>query len=132
MDIIGHGVDVTDIDTFDRLLGDRDGDFLTRCFTESEIRSAGNLTNSTEHFAGKFAAKEAVAKALGTGFDGDVAQSDIEVMNSGRGQPTITLHGEAAKVAAQLHISKWCISISHSRTVAIASAIALGFESKTD
>ena len=118
MDIIGHGIDVTDIDTFDRLLGDRDGDFLIRCFTESEIRSAGNLANSTEH--------------LGTGFDGSVAPSDIEVMNSGRGKPTITLHGEAAKVAAQLHISTWCISISHSRTVAIASAIALRFESSTD
>jgi holo-[acyl-carrier protein] synthase len=132
MDIIGHGIDVIDIDTFDRLLGDCNGDFLIRCFTEAEIRSAGNLTNSTEHFAGKFAAKEAVAKALGTGFDGIVAPSDIEVMSSGRGKPTITLHGEAAKVAAQLHISTWCISISHSRTVAIASAIALRSESRAD
>jgi holo-[acyl-carrier protein] synthase len=132
MDIIGHGIDVTDIDTFDRLLADRDGDFLIRCFTETEIRSAGNLANSTEHFAGKFAAKEAVAKALGTGFDGSIAPSDIEVTNSGRGNPTVTLHGEAAKFAAQLHISKWCISISHSRTVAIASAIALRSELRTD
>ena len=132
MDIIGHGIDVTDIDTLDRLISDRDGDFLIRCFTESEIRSAGSLTNSTEHYAGKFAAKEAVAKALGTGFDGSVAPSDIEVMNSERGKPTITLHGEAAKVAAQLHISKWYITISHSRTVAIASAIALRSESRTD
>jgi holo-[acyl-carrier protein] synthase len=132
MDIIGHGIDVTDIDAFDRLLGDRDGDFLIRCFTESEIRSAANLTNSTEHFAGKFAAKEAVAKALGTGFDGGVAPSDIEVMNSGRGEPIIILHGEAAKVAAELCISRWCISISHSRTVAIASVIALRSESDTD
>jgi len=116
---------VIDIVTFGRLLDDRQSDFITRCFTEREKLSVNDSINSTEHLAGKFAAKEAVAKALGTGFDGTVAQSDIEVMSTDKGEPTITLRGGAAEVPALLQISKWCVSISHSHTVAVASAIAL-------
>jgi holo-[acyl-carrier protein] synthase len=125
MDIVGHGIDVTDIQSFGRLISDREGDFVVRCFTESERLSVNDTVNSTQHLAGKFAAKEAIAKALGTGFDGTVAPSDIEVLNTAKGEPTINLRGGAAEVAAQLHISRWCVSISHSETVAFASAIAL-------
>lgn len=125
METIGHGIDVIDIGAFGRLLEVRESDFIMRCFTENERLSVGESVNSTEHLAGKFAAKEAVAKALGTGFDGRVAPSDIEVMSTDGGQPSVKLRGGAAEVAAQLHISKWCVSISHSPTVVIASAIAL-------
>jgi holo-[acyl-carrier protein] synthase len=126
MDNIGHGIDVIDIEAFSRLLDDPDSDFIVRCFTESERSSAENSVDRTPHFAGKFAAKEAVAKALGTGFDGNVAPSDIEILNREKGEPTVILHGGAAAVAEQLHISKWHVSISHSPMVAIASVIALG------
>lgn len=128
MGIVGHGIDVVDIVSFGQLLNDREGDFITRCFTERERLAVDDTVNCTEHLAGKFAAKEAVAKALGTGFDGNVVQSDIEVMNTDKGEPTITLRGGAAEVAANLEISKWRVSISHSRTLAIASAIALSGE----
>ena len=126
MDIVGHGIDVTDIEVFSQLLDDREGDFYIRCFSETERLSVDNSVNSTQRLAGKFAAKEAVAKALGTGFDGSVAPSDIEILNTEQGEPAISLRGGAAAVAAQLHISKWHVSISHSPTVAIASVIALG------
>jgi holo-[acyl-carrier protein] synthase len=95
-------------------------------FIEQFRNYVDDSVNSTQRFAGKFAAKEAVAKALGTGFDGSVAPSDVEVLNTESGEPTIKLRGQAAEVAARLHISQWCVSISHSPTVAIASVIALG------
>jgi len=125
MEVVGHGVDATDIESFGLLLGDRDGDFLIRCFSESERAGVEGTVNATQHLAGKFAAKEAVAKALGTGFDGNVAPSDIEILTTEKGAPTITLRGGAAEIAAKLKVSKWHISISHSLTVAIASVIAL-------
>jgi holo-[acyl-carrier protein] synthase len=128
MGIVGHGIDIADIESFGRLLDDREGDFFVRCFTESERLSVNDTINSIQRLAGKFAAKEAVAKALGTGFDGSVAPSDIEVLSTDKGDPIINLHGGAAEAAAGLHISKWWVSISHSPIVAIASVIALSDE----
>ena len=125
MNIVGHEIDVTDIERFGRLINDRGGDFIVRCFTSRKKLGMNDTVNSTQNLAGKFAAKEAVAKALGTGFDGTVAPSDIEVLNTAKGEPTINLRGGAEKVARELRISRWCLSISHSETVAIASAIAL-------
>lgn len=125
MNVIGHGIDVVDLEGLRRLLTD---DFLTRCYTDNERNSVSGSVNYVQRLAGKFAAKEAVAKALGTGFDGTVSPSDIEVINTASGRPSVILRGESATLAAQLNISRWLVSISHSETAAIASAIALSLE----
>ena len=75
--------------------------------------------------SGLFAAKEAVSKALGTGI-GVVHWRDIEIIHLPTGQPTVQLHGMAAKVAQELGLSQWSVSISHDRNKAVAVAVALG------
>lgn len=126
MRIIGHGIDLIDLDKFGRLVDEPETDFVTRCFTTAERAYAEDGPNRTRRLAGRFAAKEAVAKALGTGFDGNVAPQDIEIKNQSTGQPAVILHGAAADIAANLGVMSWQISISHADTVAIASVIALG------
>ena len=78
-----------------------------------------------EHLAGRFAAKEAVLKVLGTGWRGGIAWTDVEVTKEASGLPRIVLSGECARVAEQIGIARWHISISHIETHATASAIGL-------
>lgn len=125
MDTIGHGIDVVDIERFSRLIDDSENDFVTRCFTSVERADVQNLSDSRQRLAGRFAAKEAVAKALGTGFDGRVAPLEIEIVNQPTGEPLVKLYGETAEVAAGLGVTLWRVSISHSHTIAVASVIAL-------
>jgi holo-[acyl-carrier protein] synthase len=126
MNVIGHGIDVVELERFARLVEEPESDFLSRSFTADERSCTYETSDNGHHIAGRFAAKEAVAKALGTGFDGNVGPMDIEVFGQPSGAPTIKLHGGAAEVAAELKISRWLISVSHSQTIAMASAIALG------
>jgi holo-[acyl-carrier protein] synthase len=127
MEILGHGIDIVELDRFAVLLCEPDGDFLSRCFTSAERGRAaeGALSHRTQSLAGKFAAKEAVAKALGSGFDGTIGPLNIEITNDSVGVPQVVLHGNAADLAAALGISSWRVSISHAGGVAIASALAL-------
>ena len=126
MKIIGHGIDLIDLDKFAGLIDDPETDFVTRCFADAELTDAGDGPDRIRRLAGRFAAKEAIAKALGTGFDGNVAPQEIEIRNRPSGGPEVVLHGAAADVAANLGISSWQLSISHADTAAVASAIALG------
>ena len=126
MNIIGHGIDLIDLDKFGRLVDEPETDFLTRCFTTAERAYAEDGPNRIRRLAGRFAAKEAVAKALGTGFDGNVAPQDIEIKNQLSGPPEVVLHGAAADVAVNLGVMSWQLSISHADAVAMASVIALG------
>lgn len=126
MKIIGHGIDLIDLDKFAGLIDDPETDFVTRCFTDAELTDAGDGPDRIRRLAGRFAAKEAIAKALGTGFDGKVAPHEIEIRNRPSGRPEVVLHSAAADVATNLGISSWQLSISHADTAAVASAIALG------
>lgn len=126
MIILGHGVDVVELESFAQLVNAADGDFLIRCFTAAERQSVQGSVDYIQSLAGKFAAKEAVAKALGTGFDSEVAPIEIEILVGGNGQPYVCLHSEAAECARIQGVSNWTVSISHSRSVAIASVIAIG------
>lgn len=126
MKIVGHGIDVVDIEKIIRLVEDAESDFLIRCFTRAEREDVQNHSDRSQYLAGRFAAKEAVAKAIATGFDGSVSPVEIEILNQRSGLPSVTLYGAAAEVAERLGISLWRISISHADTVAVASAIALG------
>jgi holo-[acyl-carrier protein] synthase len=127
MEVIGHGIDVVELERFERLLSEDEDDFLSRCFTPAEQSKAGAGAISKRHetLAGNFAAKEAVAKALGSGFDGSIGPLDIEIANDVTGAPQVILHDAALALAGTLGISTWRLSISHAGPIAVASVLAL-------
>jgi holo-[acyl-carrier protein] synthase len=127
MHLIGHGIDLVANDRIARML-DRHGEpFVTRCFTEAERAYCdANPKRRVEHYAARFAAKEAVLKALGTGWAGGITWQDVVVTRTDRGQPGVELTGIAAAVADQRGVDHWLLSLSHTDTHAIASAIGVG------
>jgi holo-[acyl-carrier protein] synthase len=122
--IVGHGIDVVELKSIEDRLDVEDGDWVEGAFSREEQEQADPPPNRVQYFAGRYAAKEAVAKALGTGFTEDVAWLDIEILRAHSGAPEVRLSEGAHVVARTLGISRWFISISHSGTYAIASAIA--------
>ena len=100
--------------------------FLQRVFTKREILYCSSRRSSTQHYAGRWAAKEAALKALGTGWARGVHWTDIEVQNEAGGKPTIILANRADEIAASLGIQQMLISISHCRNYAIAYVNAVG------
>ena len=119
--IFGVGTDIIEIDRFQKNgkpLGDR---FMARCFTEREQEHLNN--RHIQNVAGYFAAKEAVAKALGTGFVG-FGPSAIEIIHNEAGKPEVNLHAGAAKTAESAGVRQIEVSISHCKTYATAFAIA--------
>ena len=126
MMIISHGIDLVDIASTERLLAEPSNQFLARCFTLQEQSDVGEGLERAARLSGRFAVKEAVLKALGTGFGNSVSFRDVEVVLLTSGSPTIVLHGEAAQLAVSLGISRWLVSTSHEGNVAVASVIALG------
>ena len=126
MPILGHGIDIVETSRIQRLVDDHGQHFLDRVFTPGEqAYCSANKKRFYEHLAGRFAAKEAVLKVLGTGWRGAIAWTDIEVTKEESGQPKIKLTGECERIAKQLGISLWHISISHIETHATASAIGM-------
>jgi holo-[acyl-carrier protein] synthase len=125
MDIIGLGLDATDIpriaETYARY-GDR---FLRRVFTDGEIAYCTRRRDPVPHLAGRFAAKEAAMKALGTGHSRGVLWKDVEVVRHG-GPPQLRLHGGAAKRAAEMRVGKSLLTITHSESLALAEVLLLG------
>jgi holo-[acyl-carrier protein] synthase len=124
--IHGLGTDIVEITRIREMI-ERHGEFfLERCFTPKEIAWAQKYKDNASRFAGRWAAKEAVVKALGTGFVRGVTFHDIEILPLHTGQPTVQLTGGAQKMATQLGISEIKISISHSEDYAVATAIGVG------
>ena len=125
MDIIAHGIDLVDFPRIQEMI-ERHGDrFLNRVFTAAEQRYARAHRNAVETYAGRFAAKEAVLKLVGTGWRGKIAWTDIEVTNNPAGQPEVTLSGEVKEIAGRLGIRQISLSITHTANFAIASAVGL-------
>ncbi|MCH2210798.1 MAG: holo-ACP synthase [Fuerstiella sp.] len=123
--IRGIGTDIVEIERIRRMI-DRHGDsFLQRCFTPAEIEFACKYKDSSVRFAGRWAAKEAVVKVLGTGFVRGITFHDIEVLSLHTGQPAIELSGQAARNAVQQQIQRILVSISHAKLYATATAIGL-------
>lgn len=123
--IVGVGTDIVEIVRIGEMI-ERHGElFLQRVYTEQEIRYCQQRKESIQHYAGRWAAKEAVMKTLGTGFTKGVGWKDIEVCNEKSGQPLILLTGGAARVATGLGIGSVLITISHCRAYATATAIAM-------
>lgn len=127
MKIVGHGIDLVEVARIEKMLADHGERFEQRVFTAAEIAYAtGRPRRRAEHLAARFAMKEAVLKALGTGWRGGIRWTDIEVRADALGKPLIHLEGEALEIAQARGATKWAITISHAGGFAMASAIATG------
>jgi len=125
MEIVAHGIDLVDFPRIEEMARRHGPRFLDRIFTASEQAYADENKNGMEKLAGRFAAKEAILKLMGTGWRGKIAWTDIEIVNSPSGQPEVNLSGEVEKIAAKLGIKHISVSITHTANFAIASAVAL-------
>ncbi len=124
MRIIGHGVDLVSVADMRRWIEDPRDPLTRRCFTQIELEEIGYGPDRIERLAGRFAAKEAVLKALGTGFGAGIAFSDVTIYRTPGAAPQVALAGGAAAIADGLGITTWRLSISHAGEMAIASVIA--------
>jgi holo-[acyl-carrier protein] synthase len=123
-DIIGLGIDATDIPRIAATL-ERYGDrFTNRIFTDGEIAYCRRRREPAIHFAGRFAAKEAAMKALGTGHSQNVLWRDVEVVRRG-GPPQLQFHGGAARRFAAIGAQSSLLTITHSETLALAQVLIL-------
>ncbi len=118
---ISVGIDIIEIARIQHVLDDFGERFLNRCFTEFE---RSRFRNRTEELAGRFAVKEATSKALGTGIRG-IKWREMETQVNRRGKPVLVLHGDAKARAELLGLTEFTVSITHSRTDAMAIVIAL-------
>jgi holo-[acyl-carrier protein] synthase len=117
---------LVDVAELRRWIDDLRDPLIPRCFTQAELDEIGDGADRIERLAGRFAAKEAVLKALGTGFGGGVAFTDVVINRVPGAAPEVRLAGGAAQAAAALGVTAWRISISHAGGMAMASALALG------
>jgi holo-[acyl-carrier protein] synthase len=119
---LATGVDLIEIARIEEVVARHGKRYLERIYTPAELEQCGKRTES---LAGRFAAKEAVAKALGCGI-GDVTWQEIEVVGDENNAPGLTLHGAALKKANELGLSTWSVSISHSQSHSVALVVAIG------
>lgn len=124
--ILGTGIDVIDFAKLDHAISEHGERFLRKVFSESEIRYCRARAKPVQHFAGRFAAKEAVMKALHTGWSEGINWKDIEVFVKDSGRPEVVLTGGARERAQKIGLKTIHLSISHSGDYAIASAILEG------
>jgi len=120
--IIGIGIDIADQKRLQQSLERHGEHIVQRIFTEKEIMACQRYREKTEHYAGKFAVKEAFMKAIGIGF-GQVEFKEIEVLNRENGAPYIVTSGKAKKAIEKLDITNIHVSISHDANIAVAVVI---------
>ena len=119
---LATGVDLIEISRIEEVIARHGKHFLERIYTPAELDYCGKRAES---LSGRFAAKEAVAKALGSGI-GDVSWKEIEVLGDEQNAPTLTLHGAAKQKAEDLGLKIWSVSISHSQSHSVAFVVAIG------
>jgi holo-[acyl-carrier protein] synthase len=124
--IIGLGVDITQIDRIEATIERRGRPFLERVFTPSEIAYCDSHRHRAERFAGRFAAKEAAMKALGTGWARGVRWIDIEVVREPSGKPSLRLAGAACEIASGLGVKNIALTITHDGNTALALVLFEG------
>ena len=125
MRIIGHGVDLVDNERIERIWKQHPDRFLARILTAAERSYCGRMKNPIPNIAGRFAAKEAILKVIGTGWRGGIAWTDIEILNDPSGRPHVSLAGHTQEIAHRLGISQIMLSITHTDKQAVASAIGI-------
>ena len=124
MNILRTGIDLIEVSRFSSQKPEIRERFISRVFTEAEQAYCAGLD---QHLAGRFAAKEAVAKVLGCGI-GSVSWQEIEILNDESGMPVLHLHGKAAEFSDQLGLKLWSVSITHLKEYAAATAVAMGVD----
>ncbi len=122
-EIVGVGVDLCDVDRLRRTVTRTPG-FVGRVYTVAEQEYCRRARDPAERFAARFAAKEAVLKAMGAGLGASPLRA-IEVVRADSGAPSVVLHGAAASLAAERGVTAWKLSLTHTRTLAEAVAVAL-------
>ena len=122
MALAGIGVDMLEIARMEKALARRPS-FATRVFTPVERKYCERMARPAQHYAARFAAREAVLKALGTGFSEGIGFKDVSVTNDEWGKPIAVLSGRAAEVAAERGVQEVALSLSHTRDVAVANAV---------
>ena len=124
MAIVGTGIDIVEVLRIAQMI-ERHGElFITRVYTDAEIEYCTARKAATQHYAGRWAAKEAVLKALGTGWRRGISWRDIEIRNNRQGAPTVRLVAGARDVMEKAGIRKLHVSISHCRAFAVSHVIA--------
>lgn len=125
--IIGTGIDIVELKRFEEILKRREDKFLTRVYTAEEREECtSNSGLSVQRLAGKFAAKEAFLKALGTGLAQGVSWQDLSVISGRRERPELHLKGRASEIAASCKMEMAHLSISHSELSAVAVVVLEG------
>jgi holo-[acyl-carrier protein] synthase len=128
--ILGIGTDITECLRVARMI-ERHGEmFISRVYTPEEIRYCQNRKQATQYFTGRWAAKEAILKALGIGWRRGITWRDIEIRSEPGGGPVVAVRGGVKDVVGQLGIAQLLVSISHCRTHATAYALAIARDSK--
>jgi holo-[acyl-carrier protein] synthase len=125
MEIVGIGSNIVECYRIGRMIEQHGELFLTRVYTAREIRYCQRRRHTTEHFAGRWAAKEAVLECLGTGWRKGLTWTDMEIRADAAGRPRLHLCGAARERAQSLRIADIMISISHCRAYATAYAVAV-------
>ncbi len=126
MRIIGHGIDAVKIAEIKQDVDSPNLKWTEQFCSADERKCAGKTTRRYRYFASCFAGKEAVVKALGTGFAGKITWTGIEILRRNSGAPYVRLNGEVKKKAEKLGVSDCFISISYLDEIALASVIAVG------
>ena len=121
--IVGVGVDIAEVDRIRSAIDRHGRRFLERVYTPGEIAYVERKANRFERYAGRFAAKEAGMKAIGTGWKRGVRWRDFEVANLPGGKPTLLLHGAAAQYAIRLGVKNISLSMTHTAEMAMAQVI---------
>ena len=120
--VLRTGVDLIEISRIEEVVSRHGKHYLKRIYTPAELEICGKRAES---LAGRFAAKEAVAKALGCGI-GDVEWKEIEILGDEQRAPVLHLHGKAAQKADELGLTNWSVSISHDQSQVVAFVVAVG------
>jgi holo-[acyl-carrier protein] synthase len=126
MRVIGHGIDVVEVASIKKELDSPNKKWAEQFCSAVEREQADSPPVHSRYYAGRFAGKEAVAKALGTGFASEITWRNIEILRHPSGAPYVRLSSEALAYAISLGITDWLISISHCGATTTASAIAMG------
>ena len=124
--IVGIGVDMVKVDRIRRIVGRHGDRFLKRVFTDEEIAYCRRCAHPEQRLATRFAAKEAVLKALGVGWQGGTRLRDVQVRINDLGAPSVELAGRTAEIGRELGVNRILLSLTHDRDYAVAQAVAEG------
>ena len=125
MSILGHGIDLVECARIAKVLENHCQRFLRRVLTPAERERASKFKHPIPFIAGRWAAKEAILKMIGTGWRGRIAWTDMEILPDPSGRPVVTLTGETARHAERIGIRRVLLSITHTRNHAAASALGV-------